>query len=58
MLLFFYLQYNRRADEYGGSVENRARFIVETIKKIREAIGNDMVISIKIDSEDEDQGFT
>ena len=56
--LFLSTKYNRRTDEYGGSVENRARFIVELIKKIREAIGNDMIISIKIDSEDEDQGFT
>ena len=56
--LFLSSKYNRRTDEYGGSVEKRARFVVELIKKIREAIGNDMIISIKIDSEDEDQGFT
>ena len=56
--LFLSTKYNRRTDEYGGSVENRARFIVELIKKIREAIGNDMIISIKIDCEDEAQGFT
>ena len=56
--LFLSTKYNRRTDEYGGSVENRARFIVELIKKIREAIGNDMIISIKIDSEDENNGFT
>ena len=56
--LFFSSKYNRRNDEYGGSVEKRARFMVETIKKIREAIGDDMIISIKIDSEDENNGFT
>ena len=32
--------------------------MIETIKKIREAIGDDMIISIKIDSEDENSGFT
>ena len=56
--LFLSTKFNRRTDEYGGSVQNRARFIVETLKKIREAIGDDMILSIKIDSEDEANGFT
>ena len=56
--LFLSTKFNRRTDEYGGSVENRARFIVETLKKIRKAIGDDMILSIKIDSEDEENGFT
>lgn len=56
--LFLSTKFNRRKDEYGGSVENRARFIVETLKKIREAIGDDMILSIKIDCEDEANGFT
>ena len=34
--LFSTKKYNRRTDEYGGSDENRARFIVEIVKKIRE----------------------
>ena len=56
--LFLSTKFNRRTDEYGGSVENRARFVVETLKKIRKAIGDDMILSIKIDSEDEENGFT
>ena len=56
--LFLSTKFNRRTDEYGGSVQNRARFLVETLKKIREAIGDEMTLSIKIDSEDEDNGFT
>ena len=56
--LFSSTKFNRRNDEYGGSDENRARFIVEIVKKIREAIGNDMIISAKIDSVDEQFGFT
>ena len=56
--LFSTKKYNRRTDEYGGSDENRARFIVEIVKKIREAVGNDMIISAKIDSPDEDYGIT
>ena len=56
--LFSSTKFNRRNDEYGGSDENRSRFIVEIVKKIREAIGNDMIISAKIDSADEQFGFT
>ena len=43
--LFSSKKYNRRTDEYGGSDENRARFISEIVKKIRKAVGNEMVIS-------------
>ena len=56
--LFSSQKFNRRTDEYGGSDENRARFIVEIVKKIREAVGNDMIISAKIDSPDEENGIT
>ena len=56
--LFSSTKYNKRTDEYGGSDENRARFIVEILTKIREAIGNEMIISAKIDNVSEDHGFT
>ena len=56
--LFSSKKYNRRTDKYGGSDENRARFIVEIVQKIRKAIGNDMIISAKIDCIDEINGFT
>ena len=56
--LFCSSKYNTRTDEYGGSDENRARFIVEILQKIREAIGNDMIISAKIDNPTEEHGFT
>ena len=32
---------NKRSDKYGGSIENRARFAIETAKKMGEAIGFD-----------------
>ena len=44
--------YNKRNDEYGGSDENRARIIVETIEKIRKLVGNDYLIIMKINSRD------
>jgi len=56
--LFCSSKYNTRTDEYGGSDENRARFIVEILQKIRKAIGNDMIISAKIDNPTEEHGFT
>ena len=34
---------NQRDDQYGGSVENRTRFVLETAQKVVEAIGSDKV---------------
>lgn len=34
---------NNRTDEYGGSIENRSRFVVETLEKMVDAIGADKV---------------
>lgn len=36
---FFSKYYNRRTDEYGGSVENRCRFLTEIIAAIRDKLG-------------------
>ena len=46
--------YNKRTDEYGGSDENRARFLVEIIEKMREKVGKEYIIGVKINSEDAD----
>lgn len=40
--------YNRRTDEYGGSFENRARFWLEAIERVREAIGDECAIAVRI----------
>ncbi|MFN8185984.1 MAG: hypothetical protein U0R69_02780 [Gaiellales bacterium] len=39
--------YNKRSDEYGGSFENRARFWMETIELVREAIGDTCAIAAR-----------
>ena len=39
---------NKRKDLYGGKAENRARFAVEIIDKIRKATGKDFIISCRI----------
>lgn len=44
--------YNRRSDEYGGSIENRSRIVIETYKSIRNAVGNDFAIMAKINCDD------
>jgi 2,4-dienoyl-CoA reductase (NADPH2) len=51
---------NRRTDEYGGSVENRARFLCDIVKGIRAAVGGDYPVWARIDSEEflVDQGIT
>ena len=41
---------NRRTDEYGGPVENRARFLVEVLRAVRAAVGPDFPVCCKIDS--------
>jgi dimethylamine/trimethylamine dehydrogenase len=40
--------YNRRSDEYGGSLENRARFWLETLEVVREAVGDDCAIACRV----------
>ncbi len=50
--------YNRRSDEYGGSTANRARMIFETYQSIRDKVGLDYPVLIKINSGDYlDQGM-
>ncbi|MBU9747185.1 FAD-dependent oxidoreductase [Lachnospiraceae bacterium ASD3451] len=44
---------NHRTDEYGGSLENRARFALETIHKIKEYTGSDFPLIYRL-SADED----
>jgi 2,4-dienoyl-CoA reductase (NADPH2) len=39
---------NLRSDEYGGSLENRARVIRNAIIKSREQVGNDFVIGVRL----------
>lgn len=44
--------YNKRTDEYGGSIENRGRFVFEIFKAIREKVGEKFPILIKLNSSD------
>ncbi len=44
---FFSPVVNKRTDEYGGSVENRARFPLMVMKRIREKVGDDMILQMR-----------
>jgi len=43
---------NDRKDEYGGSLENRARFVIEIVKAIRAKVGADFHLQMKISAVD------
>jgi 2,4-dienoyl-CoA reductase (NADPH2) len=43
---------NKRTDEYGGPLENRARFMVEILKAIRQTIGSDKLLIIRLNGVD------
>ncbi|MFH1137861.1 MAG: hypothetical protein V1816_17470 [Pseudomonadota bacterium] len=47
-------RFNRRTDEYGGSVENRCRFLTELIEKTRGCIGRQMVLGVRISAHEPD----
>tara|TARA_R110002124_G_scaffold266645_1_gene433564 strand:- start:426 stop:2387 length:1962 start_codon:yes stop_codon:yes gene_type:complete len=43
---------NHREDEYGGSFENRMRFLEEIIAAIRAEIGHDIAVGVRLPNED------
>lgn len=47
---------NQREDRWGGSIENRARFLMFTINTVRQLVGADFPISVKLNSADFQRG--
>ncbi|MEM8937359.1 MAG: NADH:flavin oxidoreductase/NADH oxidase family protein [Pseudomonadota bacterium] len=47
---------NNRDDAYGGSLENRARFLLNVVERVREAVGSEFPISAKVNSADFQKG--
>lgn len=43
---------NRRDDKWGGSLENRMRFLMETYRSIRAKVGDDFPVFVKLNAED------
>lgn len=49
-------KHNQRQDQWGGTLENRMRFAVEIYRAMREEVGADFPISIKMNSADFSKG--
>lgn len=47
---------NQRADEYGGSDENRSRFAIEVVMAVREKVGPDFPVIIRVSTEEAVRG--
>ena len=47
---------NRRTDDWGGSLENRARIIRHIIQRVRQAVGTGFPIGVKLNSADFQRG--
>ena len=51
--------FNKRTDEYGGSLDNRARMIMQVVSGVHEAVGDAFPVFVKLNSDDLlDGGFT
>jgi 2,4-dienoyl-CoA reductase-like NADH-dependent reductase (Old Yellow Enzyme family) len=44
--------YNRRTDEYGGTIQNRARLLIRVVETIKEAVGPDYPVLVKMNCAD------
>ncbi|MFO1170270.1 MAG: FAD-dependent oxidoreductase [Hyphomicrobiaceae bacterium] len=51
---------NQRTDEYGGSLENRSRFVREVVADIREAVGDRIALTLRVSLDETigDLGFS
>src|SRR5439155_5373979 len=45
---FFSPFYNKRTDKYGGTVENRLRFLIEVLQKISDSIGDQLAVGVRL----------
>ncbi len=45
---FLLRRYNDRTDEYGGSLENRVRFLKELIEETKEAVGDKCAVAVRL----------
>ena len=56
---FLSLRLNRRTDEYGGSIENRVRFLNRCCDAVHEAVGRDFLIELRMSGTlPQEDGFT
>ncbi len=43
---------NQREDKYGGNLENRARILYEAVSKVKKELGNEPILSVKLNCDD------
>lgn len=48
--------FNKRSDEYGGSIANRMRLLLDSIEASRASVGPDFPIAVKLNSSDQLEG--
>ncbi|MGQ0635095.1 MAG: oxidoreductase [Planctomycetaceae bacterium] len=53
---FWTLNVNRRTDQYGGELTNRLRFGIRVIEAVRERVGRDFIVGIRITGDDMIEG--
>ncbi|MDR0817776.1 MAG: FAD-dependent oxidoreductase [Clostridiales Family XIII bacterium] len=53
---FLSLNSNKRIDEYGGCYEHRVRFLREIMEAVREAVGDDFPVQVRVSAADEADG--
>jgi 2,4-dienoyl-CoA reductase-like NADH-dependent reductase (Old Yellow Enzyme family) len=58
MSTFMSPKYNRRTDDYGGSLENRARLMGDVIRAVRARVGADFPIIVRMDAIEYGSGGT
>ena len=44
--------FNKRTDEYGGSIRDRAKLVMDVYKTVREAVGADYPVLVKLNADD------
>ena len=49
---FLSARVNKRTDKYGGSLENRARFPIRVLRAVREAMGKDFLLEVRVSGDE------
>ncbi len=48
--------FNKRSDEYGGAITNRMKLLLDSIEAVRQAVGPNFPIAVKLNSSDQLEG--
>ncbi|MBI5505280.1 MAG: NADH:flavin oxidoreductase [Deltaproteobacteria bacterium] len=51
-------RFNLRTDRYGGSLDNRMRFLLELVRKVRAAVGDEMALGVRLSADEHTPGGT